>query len=84
MIAVTHLAVARSQNTGSGISGAYTKEEAVITTAFSFVWGISGERRMVWGEVSHERKLEKFCKAACDSGRDGISVLALASPDGIG
>jgi len=38
MIAVTHLAVARSQNTGSGILGLYTKEEAVIATAFSFVW----------------------------------------------
>lgn len=45
MIAVTHLAVARSQNTGSGISGAYTKEEAVITTAFSFVWIFRGNNR---------------------------------------
>ena len=38
MIAVTHLAIARSQNTRFGILGPYTKEEAVITTAFSFVW----------------------------------------------
>ena len=83
MIAVTHLAVARSQNTGSGISGAYTKEEAVITTAFSFVWVNWGIIEMA-GEGLHERKLEKFSEAACDSGRYGIFVLAVAAPDGVG
>lgn len=36
IIAVTHLALARSQNTGSGILGIYTKEEAVVMAAFSF------------------------------------------------
>lgn len=35
MVAVTHLAIARSQNTGSGILGIHTKEEAVTETAFS-------------------------------------------------
>ncbi len=36
------------------------------------------------GEGLHERKLEKFSEAACDSGRYGIFVLAVAAPDGVG
>ena len=81
MIAVAHLAIARSQNTGTGISGLYTKEEAVIMTAFSLSGGY-GKDFDEWR--LYEGKLEKFHETAGDSCGYDLSFSAVASQSGIG
>ena len=50
-IAVAHLALARSQNTGAGISGNYERKKAAFEAAFLYLKRLSSKYRIAMEDM---------------------------------